>query len=548
MLILMVLVVVVTEVRYNASVEQDLARSATDRLRMDMLADAARQQAESVLLMDLEAAQDSAAGASGDAGGDMGGGAGAGLFGSDSGAGAGAEGEPGAEEGSGSGSEASVANTIASTDSRLDEWNASAALAPTLGEDLRIFVEVEDEDGKLNLLGLWTKDEVEREAHREMLRKLFDRAFEGTTHDLSFADATSILDRMSDWARGNRGSFDPIPTPKLKRSSAEEEAAESGAEPSTLEQEERNYPLTLGELAMIEGLKPEHMSGFLEDEEYFPGLSRYLTVWSHLELKKAPKPEDNPFAGSPFGTASGGEAPSGIGGTGTASTGATGAPAGGEGEGEGEDQDITATATNDGFVNANTAPLIVLRALAPDEIPTSFLEKIEEFRLRIDELRDEEGVDPGASLFDALQDTGDEDDDGSGFSDEDDEDVTQFVFEQPQEVIDKIEQEYGISLNVDPGLTEAFVARLGVTSQVFTIKVLIYDLSENPETGEPVFGRRASYRTVVWRMLGSDRPRILTLEPLEPYHEVRRMEDFGQDFEQMALDQQNAYQESWAGR
>ena len=57
------------------------------------------------------------------------------------------------------------------------------------------------------------------------------------------------------------------------------------------------------------------------------------------------------------------------------------------------------------------------------------------------------------------------------------------------------------------------------------------------------------YVTIVHpAMLGSDRPRILTLEPLEPYHEVRRMEDFGQDFEQMALDQQNAYQESWAGR
>ncbi len=524
MLVLFVLAVVITELRYKAAVELDSARAFVEQRRMWYLADAARLQAEAVLLMDIEQAQDTS---SAGGGGDPAAGAGGDLFGGADGGGSGG-GDPSAGEGEDE-QAASVADTTARTDSFLDEWNNPTSLAPALGQDYELYVEVVPEDGKLNLLGLWTADEQLADEQRAILRALLDRAFEGTSQDISYADATQLLDRLEDWGAGKRGSFDPVPKPLRKLSNEEEEQAESGVDTDVVDLDEVHLPLTLGELALIEGFSAEHLAGFVENDVFHPGLHEYLTLHSHLELKPAPPVQDNPFGGSPFTQGSLFDKPS-----------PTGVPPGEETDPDGsgaDEEEPPPSPTNDGFVNVNTAPLAVLRALAPDEIPTSFLEKIVEFRNRIHELKEGGALGMADSLFaqfdDGLAAAAEEE---SKFKDEEDEDITDFVFELPDEAIDKVEEEYGIELSVDPEYRTTFVGRLTVTSQVFTIKILVRD---------PRSGRRASYRSIVWRMVRDSGPVVVTLMPLEPFHDPRRLD---KDFPQKLEDVSQGRFEAWDAR
>jgi hypothetical protein len=510
MLVLFVIAVVVTGVRYSASVELDRSRALLYETRMRWLADAARMHAQSVLLTDVEQAPEGAEGdesstatASAD-----------GLF--DTGSSGDDTGATSDEEDSA----ASIADTTARTDSRLDEWMNHAALAPALGQDFQVLVEVVDEDGKVNLLGLWSPDEDQREPHREIVRRLLDKAFEGTSHDFSYSDATDILDRLDDWVDGQRGTFDPIPQPKLKPTIAQEtEDDEEGLDTEIIDMDGKHYPLTLGELVMLDGIDPTHMRGFVEDNEFHPGLDDYLTIFSNLEVKPPPV-ADELFDDSPF--TQGSMFDQSLEDTGSDVT---------EGSEDGEPTDeLMAEPTNDGLVNVNTAPWAVLRAVAPEDVPNSFIDKIVEFRLRIDEVQEEAGLSTSSLLgaFNDDQEGGDESDEGaeedSNFGDEEEQDATKYVFETPDEVIGKVEEEFEIELNLDPGIVSEFITRLAVTSQVFTVKILTVD----PETG-----RRASWRTTVWRMMSADRPRIVTLLPLEAYHDPRRMQDFPGDLEEL---------------
>lgn len=495
LLVLFVITVVVLEVRFSASVELDHARAALYQTRMSWLANAARLQTQSVLLSDVEQApqgeeDESGAGAAAASGS---------LFGSGS-----------AEGGEEEENQQSIADMTARTDSRLDEWMNPAALAPALGQDFQILVEVVDEDGKINLLGLWSPDEDQRGPHREIVRRLLDKAFEGTSNDLSYIDATDILDGLDDWVDGNRGTFDPVPKPKLKPTNEQEQEEEGeGLQTSIIDTKGTHYPLTLGELAMIEGIEPAHLNGFVEDDEFHPGLMDYLTVFSHLEIKPPPVEEDL-FEDSPF--TQGSLFDKSLGDSDTE-----------EGAGDGASDDLMAEPTNDGLVNVNTAPHAVLLAIAPEDMPRSFIDKIVEFRLKIDELQDEAGLSSG-SLLSAFDDDEGEASQTSDFGDDEEEDVVKFVFETPEEVISKVEEEFGIELILDPGVSDKFITRLTVTSQVFTIKILIVD----PETG-----RRASWRTTVWRMLTADGARIITLLPLESYADPRRLKDFPGDLEEL---------------
>ncbi len=558
-LVMLVMVAVLTELRYNASVELDRAQSLVEGNRMRRLADAAMQQAQAALLMDSEAAQ--AAEATG----------GAGLGGAPDPAAPspfGGEGQDPAAPG-----EPDMAAIIAATDSKLDDWMDSAALTPALGEDWSLCTEVEDEDSKINLLGLWTADQDARQVQHDIVRDLLDKAFEGTSRDISFSDATDILDRLDDWVAGNRGSFDPIPKPVLKKSNAAEQAEEKGGtlDTAVMDTGESNYPLTLRELCLLPGILPEHMSGFVEDDVFHPGLESYLTVFSQLELKPKPKVAEDAFGGSPFSTGSLFDKPAvgagqpGAGGGGTGGGGAgegggtaaagTGSMAGGGASGPTmEDEGFAPTPTNDGLININTAPLAVLRAIAPTEIPTSFLEKIVEYRSKIDELKKDQALGGIGSLFDkqdagtADEKAGAEDAPESGFTKSEDEDITQYVFQTPQEAIDKVQKEYGYELALDPGVETTFLGRLTVTSQVFSIKVLVYSLTRNNSTARMEFGRRSSWRTVVWRMLGDAVPHVLTLSSLEPFHDARRLKDYPGDLAQLADDQGRALSNAAPGR
>jgi hypothetical protein len=508
MLVLFVLAVLVVEISYNAHVELDHAKAFVQGKAMGALADAARRQAESTLIVDVEQSLDTSGAGDGGGGGDM--------FGPGGPPMADDPGEEPSEE------EESIADTTARTDSRLDEWNDPLSMAPSFGGgSYSVYVEVEDEDGKINLLGLWSPEKDLRDGQREVVQTLLDKAFEGTSLDLSISEASEILDRLDDWVRGNRGSYDSIPLPPLKPTLAEDDAAEGDQlDAAVLDNNERHLPLTLGELAMIEGLEREHLTGFVEYDEFHPGLDRYLTLWTELEVKPAP-PAVDPFSGSPFtGFTEGSLFDKELGETG---------PETDTGEQEDEPEDIAPDPTNNGLVNVNTAPEVVLRALAPVDIPNSFLERVEEFRDRIDELRESGALSATDSLFsDSALGSG-EDGGSSSSSDDDDDDITKYVFESSDEVISKVEEHFGITLGLDPSVQNTFVTRLGVTSQVFTIKILVYSQVQNERTGRMEFGQRRAYRTVVWRMVTAEGARTLTLLPLEAYPDARRMRDYGDE-------------------
>ncbi len=481
MLVLFVVLIVVFQTSSLSISELDKASYYVANTQMNFLAEACAVQAGSVLLMDVEEREEE------------GGGAGA--------LGAGGLGAGGGEDEGGD----TAAQVTMNTDSFLDEWMNPSALAPPMGEGLTVFVEIQDEDSKINLLGLWTEDEDKREEWREVFTRLLDKAFEGTSLDFSAIDVSDILDDLDDWVKGQRNRFREPPLPPLKKSRAQDEAeGDSELDTDIIENDEVHFPLTLPELSLIEGITPQHLWGFIEDDVHYPGLMTYLTIWSELELKDPSKEEeeefaDSPFAGSVFDDELNSE----------------------DDEIPPEDLEISAKQTAGGRVNANTASLVVLQALAPEEIPVAFLERVIEFRERIRELRAEYEDNVGSSTEGSVfgdSEEGDEDDEEN--------DPAHYVFQTEDEVFSKVEAEWELSVFSDDEQKSLFVSRLGVISNVFTIKVLVQDEEA---------GRRASYRTVVWRMEsdGED-PRIVTLLPLEPIAESRRLSDFPEDIEEHA--------------
>ncbi len=476
MLAMLIMMTVAYHLTIAALVEFEHSQFRLVHGRLEHISRAATRQAESVLLLDLEEA--AAQGDSGNAGTP---GAASALSGAAS---------PTAE--GGDGGETDVTAVTATTDSMLDEWMNPEALSPAMGEGLQIFVEIVDEDSKINLLGIFSSQEDEAEETREIVKRLIDVAFEGTTHDIDFGEATDFLDSLDEWARGSRGSGTPVPTPELKPTDAQESDETYQLETALFDDDENNYPLSLDELVLMGAVERHHLDGFVENGEHFPGLREYLTLYSHLELKAEPE-EESEFAASPFGQ-----------------------PPAEEDEDADEDE-ITAASTHQGLINVNTAPLAVLRAVAGDEIPRSALELVVEFREKIHEF-DDEGFSGSDSMFSGGGfGFGDGGDGGATGGTDDEEDVTDFVFSDPSEVFTKIEREFSVQVNADSLAREAFEKWFWVESQVFTIKVLVR---------EPTLGVHRNYRSMVWRMNASDRPRIVILRPLEPYTDSRRMEDY----------------------
>jgi hypothetical protein len=473
MLVLFVLLVVVYQVFMTAEVELEQANQRVVRAQHRILAEACSLTAQSALLIDLEDAAEGEeeAGAGGDAS--------AGGFGSDGGFGE----EDGGEEGA-----TSAAEVVAATDSGLDEWADPAAIAPPLGEGLTLFIEIVDEDSKINLLGLWCEDEERQEEWREIFSRLLDEAFEGTSYDLSLSNSLDLIDDLDEWVEGDRELLGRREPPELKRTDAEDAQADE-VDTDIIENDKVHFPLSLSELLLIsEELAPSHLDGFVEDDVYYPGLREMLTVWTHLELKEPAEMEDddNPFLNSPLG-----------------------APGDEQDQQEEDSGELAASSTAaNGQINCNTAPLAVLRALAHEDIPTSFLEKVVEFREKLQTVRDE--LESG-DRFDWEEDP---DDPEAGELDEDD--PAFYVFQDVDELFDKVSEEWDLSVFTDEAEKQLFLGRMGVVSEVFTVKILIEDEDS---------GRRSTYRTVIWRV-DAEEPRCVVLRPLEAYGDTRRKNDY----------------------
>ncbi len=500
LLVIMVLLIVVAQVFFSAMVEVGHVVNFSEGRRFSFIAEASAAEAKAALMLDLDRDEESGGetGGSGDVGG--------GLFGG------GGDGDD-----TGESDEEAAADVTSNTDSELDEWANIETLVPSVGDGLTILIDIVDEDSKINLLGLWTEDEEEQERQREIVEKLLTEAFLGTSYAISASDATSLVDRIEDWVDGSRtGNRTSVPKPKLKPSIAEDDAAES-EEQSVVFDDERHLPLTLAELQMLEGLSPAQLWGFIEEGEYYPGLVDYLTIWSHLELKPEDEDEDD-FSASPFGSVGNNEE--------------EGENEGQDGEGDGDDEGTASDAqpTYNGLINLNTAKYPVLRAVAPDEIPNAYIERIVEFRNLLLDYEEELYGDNGLFTKDENQDL-----DGDGFADEDtddddddvddDDDITRFVFADPNSVWVKLEEEFGIEPNFDSFLQAEFVRNFGTRSQVFTIKIMILESLDG--AGNDDRYRRRSYRTIVWRMQTANGVEMVTLLPLETFWDPRRIKDLG---------------------
>ena len=131
---------------------------------------------------------------------------------------------------------------------------------------------------------------------------------------------------------------------------------------------------------------------------------------------------------------------------------------------------------------------------------------------------------------------------------EEDEDITRFVFEDPNNLWEKIQDEFGIEPTFDSPIQNDFTSLFTTSSQVFTIRVLIAEhMPDEEESGAPI--RRQSFRTVVWRMGSSEGHSMVTLRPLQAYWDPRRMAvDYGLDPEEYEEAQRQAMEDDyWNG-
>jgi hypothetical protein len=324
--VILILLVIVPQFRFSASVERELAFNEVGELQMESLARAAMLRAQAALLVDLS--DDQAEGESGEdgAGGDMPGGNGGAGTGDGSGGGGGGGG--GAAPGT-------------HCDS-LDEVWANGEFTLQMGEEagFKTKILITDEDAKLNLLLLFAEDEDYRREWRERFERLLDLFRDGEPDDLSVNEAGDLVQRIEKWMQGDRANDELAIAPLA-----------SGDWRKELDRPV-HAPLTLGELCLAGGIKPTLFHGFATGEDdqkkWVPGLSQMLTVWSNLEFVEAQQADEDITPPDPSQT---------------------------------ERARPEAQGVNNGRINVNTAPIAVLKSLFPDnEIPYSAWDEYEEFR------------------------------------------------------------------------------------------------------------------------------------------------------------------------
>lgn len=475
-LALMVLVAVVGQLSVSSSVERSIALNALEETRFEYAARGAYHEACALLIKDLkdeaQNAQDQGTGLGGTSDA-FGGGVGRG----------GPDDQQGRQEG-------------IPTDSLADEWadpNPSQG-GGGAGEDLDVRIRVVDEDRKMNILCLVAKDDSFRELWKERMVRLLDIFREDTKYDLSAGEARDLVEGIEKWLRGERARDFPIPVQATSAAAAEDDKMVwSKSRFADEPEQEVVYPLTLDELVAVEGMSESLLHGFVENGRYVPGLEDVLTVYTNLRIDPDAlegEEEDDPLGDSPFDT---------------------GAAEQTEAE-EAADQmpdDENQVETNQGRVNVNTAPLPVLAALMEeDRIPFSVIEKIDEFRRQATEVADagERDFGLGESKKRSLSEEAEE-------QDED------FVFDDPDAVIDRVEDWFDTKLNVGEQERKDFGDALAVKSHVFSIFV---ELRRQRGGGRSFGDERPPdrvYRAVVWRrQQGEGKFQVLPLLPLSPYY------------------------------
>ncbi|MBK6940460.1 MAG: general secretion pathway protein GspK [Planctomycetes bacterium] len=523
-LTVLILVVVIMQIQVTATVDASVAHNTQKEMQFEYAASGALEEAKGHLLRDLkEESEQSQAG--GGAGNDpLGAGGGTGdPFGGTGGA-------DGGDEAS-----ADPADSIGPD----EDWANFDKL--TYAGEIEVSVRLIDEDRKFNVLQLATEDEDARKAAKERFIRLLDTFREDSKHDLSVSEATEIVEGMEAWLKGDRPDDFPKPKQPVKVDSEGKEVEEDENEAKV------HYPLGLEEFIGIPVLTEFMLHGYLDEDgrRFVPGIEDVATVFSSQTYDESAEPqgeEDEEFK-NPF-DASSKDDPNN---TGDADKDEGDAADDGEGEddgdaegdaggGEGTDGGGETAATNEGRINVNTAPIVVLRSLLPnDEMPWSVLEKIDEFRRKAFE----EQAASAQDLFDKNKKK-DKDDDSAGGSDDEDgeEEEEDFVFHSSEEVIDKVEKHFETTFDLSDETKTKFTELLATKSHVFTVLIGLRDTRETQNQSSlfqknegQVYNRL--YRAVLWRRQDGDgKFKAITLSPLTRYNGVLPpdTEEYKEDF------------------
>ncbi len=326
-LVLLVLVAIVTQLALTTGADAQVAQNDVALVSMDQAIESALLEVYDRLLADAESG---GAGGGGEGPPDLGGGL---------------PGEGGGEE------------QAESVDSHEDSWGRPQRT--TINEiELRILIQ--DEDSKLNVLGMLTEDEEQAEEHFERVVRVIDLAREDTRADIDGSDARRLAEEIRRHLADRMTSV--LPKPELLTDDEDNE--------------DIGMPLSLREFIVLD----EFHEGLFRDFRDETGtivhsLGTFLTVWTslatHEEFLALRAEEDGEPAPEP-------EAPDGP------EAGAA-APPGAEGD-EGSATGLPGLA-----VNINTAPAAVLKGLIDDrEVPWRFWDEVVEYR-NLEE--DEDGED-----------------------------------------------------------------------------------------------------------------------------------------------------------
>jgi type II secretory pathway component PulK len=497
MLVLLVLATVVLQIWFTADVDKQVALYQRTYFPIRQAAQGAFMQACSVLLQDLES--------SGTSGEDSGSGDGEGDGTEPPGGGGEGSGSEGGGDPLGAGDEGA-----SNTDSLVDSWARPGEISLSFSSDVEVQVLIRDEDAKFNILSIMSEDEEFQEKSMERLIRVIDLFREGTRGDLGHGSASEIAGSIKDWMKGDRDMY-KFPTPETKTGKMDKDKDELGKEPI-------NFPLTVEELVMCKGITKDLLFGYTEGGERIPGLLEYITVYSNLTMDSQKGDEEE------------GEADENLFGGGEEDEyGDT--PPEEEGDGEGsEGEEGEAVETNNGLINVNTAPLPVLKALVEDsQLSYAVVDRIGEFRDKaLEAYRDTmDKYDWNSNEFrndEEKQNQEEEDDSGlSGFDEDEDED---FIFTDAYAVLDRVEEYFDSTFNIEQDAEDEFCSLLTVTSNVFTVYVTI----------KAAEGRGSrNFRAVVWRRTGGggatdpsgsgeydtttmEQGEIVILVPLEEYN------------------------------
>ncbi len=453
-LLLIVLIAVMAQLKLATDTERRVAENDVSLTAMDLAIESALMEVYEQLKADGEASG-GGEGAEADAGmGD--------LTGGPPGGGAGGEGGSGA------------------VDSREDEW-ARPARTTIADVDLRILVQ--DEDSKINVLALASRDEdVADEAFARIMRVIeFFRA--DSSEEVDRVNAERMVQRMRDALLERRRLDDQLPVPMLLTDNPADR--------------DRSMLLSLRELVAYEPFHPGLFRDYRdEDARIVHSLTSYLTVYSSvmpIEEVDQGAADAGGAAGEGAGQEGGAESPDGAGAGGQGEGGGQGgAGQGGAGQGE----ETIANGPRGYAVNINTAPPVVLKALMENrDVRLRFWDEVITYRNEEEEPEgDDEDIEP---VYDEYGE--------------------EIVQKQIFDSLDELTQIDGW-LDIDGDVRERLLPMLTVESHVFSIFVTARMKDEGGDLGGYTPRSRAearleedrsgaitrTVRSVVWRREGED--------------------------------------------